>query len=36
MTLSEFKQVVNRPIIWANSWAMVTFEAAGKLSPQRS
>lgn len=34
MTLSEFKQVVNRPIIWTDGWAMVTFESIRKLSPE--
>ena len=34
MTFSEFKQVVNRPIIWADGWAMVNFESVRKLSPE--
>ncbi|UQS16158.1 hypothetical protein [Pseudomonas sp. HS6] len=33
MTFSEFKRVVNRPIIWTSNWATVTFESIRKLSP---
>jgi len=33
MTLSEFKQVVDRPITWTDGWTMVTFESVRKLSP---